>query len=114
MIESAHERLCLSFFGSAGNPRCGHDQTMLTEVYIDVLVVDEGSADQMWVAWSKVGSCRTAEQIPGLISIPVEYTGMVIIAVLDLNLIKGKNNLHQQKAHIELHIFYPSPSTFQS
>ncbi len=29
----------------------GHHQTMLTEVYIEALLVDEELADQVWEAW---------------------------------------------------------------
>ena len=28
-----------------------HDRTMLTETYIEALLVDEGLADQVWDAW---------------------------------------------------------------
>jgi hypothetical protein len=29
----------------------GHPQTMLTEIYIEALLVDEHLADQVWEAW---------------------------------------------------------------
>jgi len=30
----------------------GHPQAMLTEIYIEALLVDEELADQVWEAWS--------------------------------------------------------------
>ncbi|VUX54972.1 protein of unknown function [uncultured Woeseiaceae bacterium] len=38
---------------SASNPRSGHACGMLTEIYIEALLVDEGLADQVWEAWNK-------------------------------------------------------------
>ncbi len=32
-------------------PHAGHRQAMLTEIYIEALLVDEGLADQVWEAW---------------------------------------------------------------
>ena len=29
----------------------GHSQAMLTEIYIEALLVDEDMADQVWEAW---------------------------------------------------------------
>jgi len=31
----------------------GHPQAMLTEIYIEALLVDEDLADQLWDAWNK-------------------------------------------------------------
>ncbi len=31
----------------------GHPQAMLTEIYIEALLVDEEAADQIWLAWDK-------------------------------------------------------------
>ncbi len=31
----------------------GHSQAMLTEIYIEALLVDEELADQVWEAWDK-------------------------------------------------------------
>ena len=31
----------------------GHRQTMLTEIYIEALLVDEGLGDEVWEAWDK-------------------------------------------------------------
>ncbi len=31
----------------------GHPHAMLTEIYIEALLVDEGLADQVWVAWDE-------------------------------------------------------------
>ena len=31
----------------------GHPQAMLTEIYIEALLVDEETADQVWEAWLK-------------------------------------------------------------
>ncbi len=31
----------------------GHPQAMLTEIYIQALLVDEDLADQVWEAWDK-------------------------------------------------------------
>ena len=31
--------------------RIGHSQAMLTEIYIEALLVDEELADQVWEAW---------------------------------------------------------------
>ena len=38
------------------NPRSGHPQTMLTEVYIEALLVDEELADLVWEALTVFGS----------------------------------------------------------
>ncbi len=35
------------------NPHAGHPQAMLTEIYIEALLVDEQLADQVWEAWDK-------------------------------------------------------------
>ena len=34
-------------------PQAGHSLTMLTEIYIKALSVDEELADQVWDAWDK-------------------------------------------------------------
>ena len=35
------------------NPQAGHPLAMLTEIYIEALLVDEVLADQVWTAWDK-------------------------------------------------------------
>ena len=48
-----------------------HDpQAMLTEIYIEALLVDEDLADQVWEAWDK-----------GEINDAVAYTAWILIAV---------------------------------
>ena len=34
-------------------PQAGHPQTMLIEIYIEALLVDEELADQVWDTWDK-------------------------------------------------------------
>jgi len=37
--------------GQAINPQSGHDYFMLTQLYIEALLVDEELADLVWEAW---------------------------------------------------------------
>ena len=37
----------------AAYPECCHITAMLTEIYIEALLVDEEAADQVWEIWDK-------------------------------------------------------------
>ena len=39
----------------------GHPQAMLTEIYIDALLVDEELADQVWEAWDMAKPSKDGE-----------------------------------------------------
>ncbi len=40
-----------TFFGGAGEPRVSDIAAMLTEIYIEALLVEDELADQIWEAW---------------------------------------------------------------
>ena len=51
LLDGTHFSKKILISGKASNPRSSHSFLMLTELYIEVLLVDEELADLVWEAW---------------------------------------------------------------
>jgi hypothetical protein len=69
---------CLQIHGD-GRLSANHPQAMLTEIYIEALLVDEELADQVWEAWD-AGSVTDAH---------AELMWRLIVVGISLKLIRG-------------------------